>query len=99
MKHLNILFVILVIIPISLFSQEKINFKNDKNEVIEFEVSTKSYFIKYQNKNKTDIQNKVEDFIPISKNEALITIENINGSFLKFVFSTLIVIFVLKYIL
>lgn len=78
----NLFLTILIIIPITIFSQEKISYRNAENEIINFQISQDSYFINYNgiiDENK--IKSNVKEFIPVFENSALIRIENTNKSF------------------
>lgn len=69
----NILLILLAFLPIFIFSQEKISFKDSNNNLIEFDISNNKFFIKYKPEEKNIIISKVEEFTAISENTALIT--------------------------
>lgn len=72
MKHFII--IVFAILPISLWAQEQISFKDGKNNSIEFEISKNTFFIKYQTDKEQRIKDNVKDFISISENKTLVTI-------------------------
>ena len=72
MKHFIV--IVFAILPLSLWAQEQISFKDGENNSIEFEISKNTFFIKHQTAKKQRIKDNVKDFISISETKALVTI-------------------------
>jgi subtilisin family serine protease len=74
----KIYFIIILVLPISIFSQENLNL-NSNNLNIEFKISPTEFYIKHNSKSKKSLKQKLktENITELSNNYALVKINNL----------------------
>lgn len=65
----------MIVIPITIFSQEKVGYRNAKNENISFQISKEYHFINYQDiTDESKIKSNVKEFTTITKHKCKVSL-------------------------